>query len=246
MPTSIRAKAVLPVIAVITACSALILLLASGMGSHVGLWHFRTGFTLLKYGALLGAGSAVFGAAALALSSRRRTWKTAFLSGMTVIIGVTSFAIPYSWKQTATRLPKIHDISTDTANPPSFVSILPLRKSAPNQAGYGGAEIAARQAEAYPDLKTFFLPLPQDQAFGLALDTAQQLGWHIVAAVPTEGRIEASDTTFWFGFVDDIVIRIRPSGSGALLDIRSLSRVGLSDVGTNAARIRRFISRMKS
>jgi hypothetical protein len=67
-----------------------------------------------------------------------------------VAIGVTAFAIPYSWKHTADRLPKIHDISTDTANPPRFVAIVPLRKDAPNPAEYSGAEIAAKQAQGYP------------------------------------------------------------------------------------------------
>lgn len=237
-------KPILHVIALTTAFAALILLLASGMGSQLGWWHFRTGFALLKYGAWLGVISAFFGGAALVVSCRHRAWKGAVISGMAVVIGVTSFAVPWSWKQTAGSVPKIHDISTDTANPPRFVAIVPLRRDAPNPAEYGGAEIAARQAEAYPDLKTLPLPFPPDQAFNLALEAAHRMGWRIAAAVPAEGRIEASDTTFWFGFIDDIVIRIRPDGNGSLLDIRSVSRVGLSDVGTNADRIRRFIKKL--
>ncbi len=234
----------LPVIALITALAALILLIASGMGSHLGLWHFRTGFTMLKYGAFLGLASAVLGSAALVVSSRRRLWQAVIVSSVAVAFGVTAFAIPYSWKQTAMRLPKIHDISTDAVDPPRFVAVLPLRKGAPNPAEYGGAEIAAKQAQGYPELKTVSLPLPLDRAFGLALETAHSMGWQIVAAAPDEGRIEASDTTFWFGFIDDIVIRVRPGANGSLLDIRSVSRVGLSDVGTNAARIRRFIAKL--
>ncbi|HXE97996.1 MAG TPA: DUF1499 domain-containing protein [Dongiaceae bacterium] len=238
-------KPILHVIALTTAFAALILLLASGIGSHLGLWHFRAGFTLLKYSAWLGLAAALTGGAALAVSYRQRAWKAVIVSGVAVAIGVTSFAIPYCWKQTAGRVPKIHDISTDTVNPPLFVAVLPLRKDAPNPAEYGGVEIAAKQALAYPDLKPLPLSLPPEQAFGLALETAQRMGWRILAAVPTEGRIEASDTTFWFGFVDDIVIRVRPEGKGSLLDIRSVSRVGLSDVGTNAGRIRKFIARLK-
>ena len=84
------------------------------------------------------------------------------------------------------------------------------------------------------------LPAPPRQAFDRALATARSLGWDIVASDPPAGRIEATDTTFWFGFKDDVVIRIRPQGSGARLDVRSKSRVGRSDVGANAARIRRF------
>lgn len=237
-------KIMLPVTAVTVASAALILLIAAGPGSHMGLWHFRTGFTLLTYGAWLGLVSAVFSCAALVVSSRQRAWKAVIVSGVALAIGVAAFAIPYSWKQTAGRLPKIHDISTDTTNPPRFVAIMPLRKDAPNPAEYGGAGIAVKQARGYPDLKTFSLPLPPEQAFGRALEASKHMGWSIVAAVPAEGRIEASDTTFWFGFTDDIVIRIRPAGSGSQLDIRSVSRVGLSDVGTNARRIREFIKKL--
>lgn len=244
MTQSIHNNLLLPVTALTLACAAVILLLAAGPGSHTGLWHFRTGFTVIRYGAWLGLTSAIFGCAALAFSFRKHLWKTIAISSLAIIIGVTAFAIPYSWKQAAGRLPKIHDISTDTTNPPSFVAILPLRKGAPNPAEYGGTEIAAKQAQAYPELKTLAINFPAEQAFVQALDAAQRMGWNIISAVPTEGRIEASDTTFWFGFTDDIVIRIRPTGNSSLLDIRSVSRVGLSDVGTNARRIRQFIKNL--
>lgn len=244
MTTSTDKKIILSVTALAVASAALILLLASGMGSRIGLWHFRTGFTLLKYAAWLGLASAAIGFAALVVSSRQRLWQAVIISGVAAAIGAATFAIPWSWKQTAGRVPKIHDITTDTANPPRFVAIMPLRRDAPNPAEYGGPEIAARQTQAYPDLKPLSLPLPPDQAFSLALEAAHRMGWSIAAAVPAEGRIEASDTTFWFGFIDDIVIRIRPDGNGSLLDIRSVSRVGLSDVGTNADRIRRFIKKL--
>lgn len=241
MARSISKIHFLSVAALALACIAAILLLAAGPGSHVGLWHFRTGFTLLKYGAWSGLASALIGLAALLFSFRQHWWKTVTISCLALIIGGTAFAIPYSWKQTAGRLPKIHDISTDTANPPRFVAIIPLRKDAPNPAKYGGADIAAKQAQGYPELKTLLLDIPAVKAFGLALDTARRMGWKIIATAPAEGRIEASDTTFWFGFTDDIVIRIKPDGSRSLLDIRSVSRVGLSDVGTNAKRIRAFV-----
>jgi hypothetical protein len=141
-------------------------------------------------------------------------------------------------------MPRIHDISTDVVTPPPFVAILPLRKGAPNPAMYGGPETAAKQRQAYPDLNTLVLDIPPAEAFDRALATARKLGWEIVAAVPGEGRIEATDTTFWFGFTDDIVVRIAPAGNRSLVDVRSVSRVGLSDVGTNARRIRAYLRKL--
>ena len=153
--------------------------------------------------------------------------------------------ILWSWWHTAQSVPAIHDITTDTENPPAFVSILPLRKDAPNTADYGGPEIAAKQKAAYPDLTSAMLPLPPPPAFEHALRTARDMGWTIVDSNPGEGRIEATDTTFWFGFKDDIVIRIVPADQGSRVDVRSVSRVGRSDVGTNAKRIRKYLKKLK-
>lgn len=95
------------------------------------------------------------------------------------------------------RYPRIHDISTGVVNPPKFVAIVPMP---PGPVLYPGSKVAAFQLKAYPELKTLVLPVPKDQAFSLALDTAREMGWQIVAAVPVEGRIEGTDTTRWFGF----------------------------------------------
>ena len=70
------------------------------------------------------------------------------------------------------------------------------------------------------------------------------MGWEIVDANPGQGRIEATDATFWFGFKDDMVVRVAPTETGSRVDVRSLSRVGRSDVGTNAKRIRAFLARL--
>jgi uncharacterized protein (DUF1499 family) len=136
----------------------------------------------------------------------------------------------------------IHDITTDPENPPGFVSVLPLRKDAPNSATYGGPEIAAQQRAAYPDIRPLVSDLPPARAFERALSVAQRMGWSIVDDNAAEGRIEATATTRWFGFKDDVVLRIVPAaGNGSRIDIRSVSRVGRSDVGTNARRIRTFL-----
>jgi uncharacterized protein (DUF1499 family) len=155
-------------------------------------------------------------------------------------------AVPASWWRTAREVPPIHDISTDTDNPPLFVAILPLREDASNPVEYGGAEVAAQQRKAYPDVQPLVLPIRPAQAFEHVLAAARGLGWGIVSAEPAEGRIEATDTTLWYGFKDDIVVRITSADQGSRIDVRSLSRVGRSDLGTNAARIRRFLRKIQS
>jgi len=151
-----------------------------------------------------------------------------------------------SASRAARSVPPIHDITTDLEDPPSFVAILPLRAGAPNAAQYGGPAIAAQQRAAYPGIATIILPLAPQQAFAKALAAARVLGWDVVAAVPEDGRIEATDRTFWFGFRDDVVVRVRPRNGGSVVDIRSVSRIGRSDTGTNAKRIRRFVGEIKA
>ena len=139
-------------------------------------------------------------------------------------------------------IPPIHDITTDTADPPAFAALLPAREAAPNGAAYGGARVAAIQATAYPDIAPRRLDVPPAAAFERALAAARAMGWTIAAADRGAGRIEASDRTPVFRFVDDIVVRIRPDGAGSRIDVRSVSRLGLSDLGKNAARIRRYLA----
>ena len=109
-----------------------------------------------------------------------------------------------------------------------------------------GAKIAEQQRRAYPDIVPLSLALQPSAAFGRALETAQRMGWTIVNADDTAGRIEASDRSRWFGFIDDIVIRVTPSGSASRIDVRSASRVGRSDFGVNAARIETYLSALRA
>ena len=142
------------------------------------------------------------------------------------------------------RAPAIHDITTDTSTPPQFDAIVPLRADAPNSLEYGGADIATMQGEGYPDLDTLIVDVPPEQLVDQARDVATAMGWEIVAVDRQAGRIEASDTTFWFGFTDDIVLRARAVAGGTEVDVRSVSRVGVSDLGANAKRIQNFLERL--
>lgn len=217
----------------------------AGIGSRLGWWHFRTGFDLLRYGVYGGIAGAALALSGGFVASRRRYPAIAVLAVLVAVSGLAVAAIPITFRLKAKQLPMIHDITTDVVHPPEFVAILPLRSNAPNPAAYGGPAVAAQQQKAYGDLQTEVLNLPFDKAFDHALAAARESGWEIVAADPRAGRIEATDTTFWFGFTDDIVIRLEAAGTRTLLDIRSVSRVGKSDVGKNAERIRSYLKRLR-
>ncbi|MEX2465602.1 MAG: DUF1499 domain-containing protein [Gemmatimonadota bacterium] len=216
----------------------------SGFGSRWGLWDFRTGFTLLRW--------AAYGAVAVTVVSTVTLWFTRpgtgrrgfWLVVFAVIVAVPVFAVPIAWRARAGDVPPIHDITTDTNDPPRFVEIAPLRADAPNPVEYPGLEVAIQQREAYPDIRPVILDEPLPQAFERALEAAQAEGWDIVGSDLEAGRIEATDRTFWFGFRDDVVIRLTPNEGRTIVDVRSKSRVGGSDVGTNAERIRGYLARL--
>ncbi|MGH7231340.1 MAG: DUF1499 domain-containing protein [Nitrospiraceae bacterium] len=216
----------------------------AGLGSRWEWWHFRTGFQILTWAAYGGLTASVVSLAGfvIALISNLRRRLLPALIGLA--LGLIVAGLPWQLKQTAQRVPPIHDITTDTENPPAFVAVLPLRKEASNSADYGGPEIAAQQRAAYADVRPLILNVSPEEAFNKALEAARALGWDIVDTNPAQGRIEATDTTFWFGFKDDIVVRVEPADQGSRIDARSVSRVGKSDIGTNAKRIRAYIERM--
>lgn len=230
------------VVVPLLALAAVVLLLISGPGVHLGVWTFVTGFKLLKWAAFVGIAAAVLGVIALIVPAARRGFRAWLV--VSIIVGLVVAWVPWHWSQRARSVPPIHDISTDTANPPQFVAALPLRKNAPNSPIYGGSSVAAQQHAAYPDIKPLQLNLPPAQAFQRALVAAKAMGWTMDAVVPAEGRIEATATTWWFGFKDDIVVRVRAKGSGSVVDVRSESRVGKSDIGTNAARVRSYLRKI--
>lgn len=234
-----RVRRLAPALAVV----AILLLALAGPGTRAGLWGFRTGFDLLRWGAYLGLAAAGLGLVSLLW---RRPGATPWPAILAIVVGGGAALVPWRWMQKAKRVPPIHDITTDTRRPPEFVAILPLRAGAPNPAEYGGSEVAAAQREGYPDLAPLVLPVPPAQAFARARAAAAAMGWEMVAADSAAGRIEATATTPWFGFKDDVVIRVEPAEGGSRVDVRSVSRVGASDVGANAARIRSYLARLRA
>lgn len=137
----------------------------------------------------------------------------------------------------------IHDISTDTQDPPAFRAALARRKAGHNSVVYGGKALAAAQKAAYPDIIPQIIESPEEQAFERALQAAREMGWEIVAADAAKGFIEATASTS-LGFRDDVVIRVRPEAGLSRVDVRSASRVGKSDLGANARCIRAYFRRL--
>jgi uncharacterized protein (DUF1499 family) len=196
---------------------------------------------IFRFGFYVAVAAIVLGLATLAPTrpgQRRRGFLAALLA---VVIGIGAAWAPLSWLMHAYRAPSLNDITTDTENPPKLVVTRGMRQGATNAPDYPGESAATLQHTVYPDLTPIRLAVPADEAFKRVDHVAMAMGWDVVARSPADGRIEAVATSPWFGFQDDISIRIRPDGATASrVDIRSKSRTGDSDLGVNAERIRTF------
>ena len=140
-------------------------------------------------------------------------------------------------------MPRIHDITTDTLDPPQFVDVLPFRRRALNPPDYGGEAVAAQQRAAWPDLAPLETPVDRRRVHVAAREAMVRAGWRVVGDDVAAGRLEAIATTRWLRFKDDVVVRLRdtPAG-GTRVDVRSKSRIGRNDLGMNARRIRAFLA----
>ncbi len=217
---------------------------AAGLGYRLGWWGLGTAFGLLRWAAY-GAVPAGLAAALGAFLARPRGGRRGLIwAVLGLALALPAILVPGYWLHQARSVPPIHDITTDFDDPPAFRAVVPLRREAPNPHGYGGPEVARQQRRAYPDIGPALVAATPERAFVQALAAARAMGWTIHAAEPASGRIEATDTTLWFGFRDDIVVRVTPHAGGARVDVRSLSRVGRSDLGTNARRVRAYLARI--
>lgn len=226
---------------------ALLMIIAPGPGYRMEWLDLQAAFTLLRAGGMTGIAVALLALVLLLFAFRapQQRMRIATISSLAILLGAIAATIPYGWQVTAQSVPPIHDITTDTDDPPVFVDIAPLRADAPNPAEYAGEETAQQQREAYPDLETLTLDADVTRVIDASTAVAEAMDWELIAVDAGEGRLEATATTQWFGFQDDVVIRVRATDEGSELDIRSKSRVGRSDVGKNAERIRAFRERLQ-
>lgn len=237
-----RRGRVVAVLGLVLGLIALLLLFLTGPGTRFGWWHFRTSFTLMERAAYAGIAAVVVSLAGLVLARGRAR----LVAGVGLVLGALAFFLPWNWRQEARQYPGIHDITTDLQTPPVFVAVAPLRADAPNPVEYAGDSVAAVQREAYPDLAPLMMAMPVDSAFSLALRTAREMGWEIVDQNRRDGRVEATATTPWMGFKDDVVVRVISASGISRVDVRSKSRVGRGDAGANANRIRQYLARLRA
>lgn len=222
------------------AIAAAVLVLLAGPLIKFGVLSWQAGLATFAMAALL---AGVGGLVCLIALLRKR-------GGLLVVLGaaagLAALAVPVGIVVEARDKPRIHDITTDTINVPAFVAITPeLRGPDTNPVSYD-PKIAPLQTAAFPDLKPLTLPDAPAAAFDRALAAAKARKWTIVAADAATGRIEATDAVPWWGFKDDVVVRLTPDGSGTRIDVRSKSRVGEGDLGVNAQRIKDYLVKIQN
>lgn len=239
---------VLVMLALVLAMTGLIGAVVSGFGARFGFWEFGTGFDILKwavYAAVAAVVLAITGAV-LAIPAGAHLLDARLLAA--AIVGLSIAGVTYSFAHQFKKTPTVADATTNIEDPPSFVALVAVReKTAKNPLAYRRDEAADLQRRYFPDLtagaETDRTPA---EAIRRVAAVAEDMGWEIVEVAPEEGRLEATDTTFWYGFKDDIVVRARPQANDKTrIDARSASRVGFLDGGLNARRIQEFLRKLE-
>lgn len=222
-------------LALVVALVGFALLLVSGPGVRFDLFSYRTGLTIFRW-IVYYAGIAAMVLAILALALPAARKRGIMMPIVALVLGAVTFAMPFQFVRQARAVPPINDITTDMANPPKYMT---------TTRAYPGDEFARQQVMAYPDIKPVMLSVPPREAFERAVKAAESMGWEVVGRDAAAGTLEAVDTTKWFGFRDDIAVRVSAADGGSRIDVRSKSRVGRSDLGTNARRIRAYTERLR-
>ncbi|TRW16984.1 DUF1499 domain-containing protein [Glacieibacterium frigidum] len=224
-------------LALITLVAAILVIAAGPLTAAGAPWQL--GLALFALGGLV----AGVGALIVAVYALRKRGPSA-LMGVAAVAGLIAFGVLALKIAEGRSVPRIHDITTDTRDPPPFQALLAERGENVSPAAYDGEAVAAAQRTAYPDLTGVLLTEDPAAAFDKALAATREMGWRIVLADAAAGRIEAVATVPWWGFKDDVVVRVRPDAGGSRVDVRSKSRVGEGDMGVNAERIRAYLAKL--
>jgi uncharacterized protein (DUF1499 family) len=222
----------------------LALLGAAGPAYRLGV-SLGGAFAMVQWAVYVSLAGTALSALALMWSRRKGRTGASVMAGLGVLIGLLTAAVGYGWLRQAQAAPPLHDVTTDLDNPPSFEKLAKERPPGSHALTRSGG-VDQLQRQHYPDLAPVIVSQPPGLVFDRVRLVAQNQGWTIVSSDPPNGRLEATDTTWWFGFTDDIVVRLTPWGTGTRVDMRSVSRRGTTDTGTNARRVRRFLSALQA
>jgi len=239
----------LPLLALLIAIAAIVLLVLGPLGWRAGWWHYRVGLqTLMPDAGYVGLAAMAVALLALVLAVTRMIPRgSAVLAVIALLIGGAAAYFPWHWNNQRGVYVTLNDVTTDFADPPSLAFAEQMRAAEHgNPVAYGGETLVEVQKKAYPDITSAMLNVPPAQAFERALAVAKAKGWTIVKTDPAAGIIDADEKSRWFGFTDDIAIRVTASGNGSRVDIRSGARQGRGDFGVNANRVRGFLEALKA
>ncbi len=230
-----------------SAIVTLVILLAGPLGYKFGLVGLMPSLVSLLV-ALLGA-VIVFlvGLALIVVAQKNGQGADRTMLAVAIVVSLIPMVAMGPQIAKAQSVPPIHDITTDTEQVPQFDVIVQQRVGAPNSLVYGSEqlpreELAALQLKAYPGVQPRTVQMNVADAAARAEQVLAAMGLEVVNVDAQAGLVEATATTFWFGFKDDMVVRLTAADAETRIDVRSVSRVGQSDVGANAARIEKFLA----
>lgn len=221
--------------------------ISSGYGYRKEIWHLYTAMQLFVIGAIVAGFGVLICGAGLYFSRKRHSWRNSLTAIGGMVAGVIIVSM-FLYFYTASKIdPPIHDITTDTLNPPKYDVISTFRTEKSNPCTYEGGVVAKQQEKAYPYVRPLLLDMSFENAFHNALVVARSMKrWKIVNSNATAGKIEAIVTSPWFGLKEDVVVRISAiDPSRSKIDVRSESRIGVNDLGTNAHRIHNYLALVK-
>ncbi len=227
--------------------------IVSALGAGWGAWEWSRGLTGVLWSFILAIGAILFGILFGWRARKSRIARPRFLRW----IGMLAAIVYAGWIGTfilaGASVPAIHDISTDLADPPAFRELSLRADNLDAVPGEGEAEMKGMNPQqrwvvvhqkAYGDIRSVRINETVPMVIAKAERLAKARGWDVVVALPEEGRLEATETSAFFRFKDDVVLRVKPTdtGDGSIVDMRSVSRVGVSDLGVNAKRVRSFLA----
>ena len=243
-------------VALLLSLGAVAAALIAAIGTASGVWNFRSGLGALRYCFFAAAGGALVALIALYLARRERQSRLVWANAIALVAALGFLLYLGAKVRTARSVPAIHDISTNLDDVPQFSRLQVRADNLEKVPDLDKPELKAMEPEArwkavhrsaYGDIHTVHLPTSVADSINRAEALARDRGWAIARSDPAAGILEATETSFFFRFKDDVVVRARPAPEGgSQVDMRSISRVGSSDVGVNAKRVRAFLTDLQS